>query len=204
MQFSYYMSSLKSSMLSGCYLHCLDKIEPLRLTLYTIRANIFRTRKNFPVSNADTLTGFLAFWRTPVWGLGRSSWACGGSPGGSLPFPSHRSAPSPLGSSWIITNIMHFDLNVTPNQLLDIIIVWRKEAFPSYLHDDIHLPWPMSKEIFATARSLDTSLPGCWPGSGRFANSYKRKQMMQQYLYEYKKLCQELGIHSNREVVCEI
>ena len=68
MQFSYYMSSLKSSMLSGCYLHCLDKIEPLRLTLYTIRANIFRTRKNFPVSNADALTKYLALWAsTPSW-----------------------------------------------------------------------------------------------------------------------------------------
>ena len=60
MQLSYYMNSLKPSMLSGCDLHCLDKIGPLRLTLYTIRANIFRTRKFFPVSNADALTGFLA------------------------------------------------------------------------------------------------------------------------------------------------
>ena len=62
MQLSYYMNSLKPSMLSGCDLHCLDKIWPLRLTLYTIRANIFRTRKIFPVSNADALTGFLALW----------------------------------------------------------------------------------------------------------------------------------------------
>ena len=66
------MNSLKSSILSGCDLHCLDKIEPLRLTLYTIRANIFRTRKNFPVSNADALTGFLALWAGRG-GAGRAS-----------------------------------------------------------------------------------------------------------------------------------
>ena len=64
MQLSYYMNSLKSSMLSGCDLHCLDKIEPLRLT---IRANIFRTRKIFPVSNADALTGFLALCPPPIY-----------------------------------------------------------------------------------------------------------------------------------------
>ena len=57
------MNSLKPSMLSECDLHCLDKIWPLRLPLHTIRANIFRTRKIFPVSNADALTGFLALWK---------------------------------------------------------------------------------------------------------------------------------------------
>ena len=67
------MNSLKPSMLSECDLHCLDKIciWPLRLPLHTIRANIFRTRKNFPVSNADALTGFLAL--------------CLQQPGGKLP-----------------------------------------------------------------------------------------------------------------------
>ena len=57
------MNSLKPSMLSECDLHCLDKIWPLRLPLHTIRANIFRTRKIFPVSNADALTGLLSLWR---------------------------------------------------------------------------------------------------------------------------------------------
>ena len=38
----------------------LDKTRPFRLTLYIIRANIFRTRNFFPVSNADALTGFLS------------------------------------------------------------------------------------------------------------------------------------------------
>ena len=58
------MNSLKPSMLSECDLHCLDKIciWPLRLPLHTIRANIFRTCKIFPVSNADALTGFLSLW----------------------------------------------------------------------------------------------------------------------------------------------
>ena len=61
------MNSLKPSMLSECDLHCLDKIciWPLRLPLHTIRANIFRTRKIFPVSNADALTGFLALCPPP-------------------------------------------------------------------------------------------------------------------------------------------
>ena len=36
-------------------------------------------------------------------------------------------------------------------------------------HGYDHLPCPMSKEILATARSLDTSWPGRGP-SGRFAN----------------------------------
>ena len=31
-----------------------------------MRANIFRTRKIFPVSNADALTGFLALWMTAM------------------------------------------------------------------------------------------------------------------------------------------
>ena len=54
-------------MLSECDLHCLDKIWPLRLPLHTIRANIFRTRKDFPVSNADALTGFLALCTAHGW-----------------------------------------------------------------------------------------------------------------------------------------
>ena len=58
------MNSLKPSRLSKCDLHCLDKIWPLRLPLHTIRANIFRTRKIFPVSNTDALPGFLALCET--------------------------------------------------------------------------------------------------------------------------------------------
>ena len=50
---------------------------------------------------------------TPVWWPGRSSWACGGWPGGTPPSPSRRTEPSPLGSSWIIA--IHFDLNKVRN-----------------------------------------------------------------------------------------
>ena len=49
-----------NSILPGCSLHCADRCGPLRLPIYINRAKTFRTRKNFPVSNADALTGFLA------------------------------------------------------------------------------------------------------------------------------------------------
>ena len=57
---------------SGQFWNCLDTIETVQTELkpsgqywnkivpfYIIRAKIFRTRKIFPVSNADALTGFL-------------------------------------------------------------------------------------------------------------------------------------------------
>ena len=51
---------MKSSILPG---HG-DKCGPFRLPLHIKRAKTFRTRKNFPVSNADALTGFLALCET--------------------------------------------------------------------------------------------------------------------------------------------
>ena len=56
-------NSLKPFILSGHGLHCEDKCGPFRLPLHVNRAKTFRTRKNFPVSNADALRGFLALWR---------------------------------------------------------------------------------------------------------------------------------------------
>ena len=45
-------------------MHCAEKCGPFRLPLHCNRAKTFRTRKNFSVSNADTLTGFLALCPT--------------------------------------------------------------------------------------------------------------------------------------------
>ena len=61
----YYLNNLKPSILSVCDFQCPDKIGLFKLAIYIIRAKIFRTRKNFPVSNADALTRFLALWVTP-------------------------------------------------------------------------------------------------------------------------------------------
>ena len=55
-------NSLKPSILPGHGLHCAEKCGPFRLPLHCNRAKTFRTRKNFPVSDADALTGFLALW----------------------------------------------------------------------------------------------------------------------------------------------
>ena len=53
-------NSLKTSILPRYGLHCADKCGPFSLLLHINRAKTFRTRKNFPVNNADALTGFLA------------------------------------------------------------------------------------------------------------------------------------------------
>ena len=44
-------------------------------------------------------------------------------------------------------------------------------------HHHDHLPWPMSKEIWVTTRSLATSCPAS-RSSGRLANSFKMKQVL--------------------------
>ena len=42
------------------------RITLFRMVIYIIRAKTFRTRKNFPGSNATLLPGFLGLWTAPI------------------------------------------------------------------------------------------------------------------------------------------